>query len=543
MATDQGKEGLGRRTARVLSAVLIGQIISIAITGITIVLIARLLQPTLYGAYTFAFGYASFIDAVGGFGIGAYLSRHFAISAFKRDHEKMMRVLSSGYLLLAVSSILITLLALSLSGYLSNTLYAGLGIPAITLVISSLMIFFVMVQSVSMQALIGLGKGAFSSLTGLIGNSVQLVGSVGLILYLTGNPQLQVEGALVGMLVGYVASAAFGSYFVHRSLRHYGKIKLVWPKKEDIRETARFSFPIGFNYMLNDGMQNFSILFLGLFVSKAVLGNYGAALKGLTAVILLHNSINNVLLPAFSTAKLEKARKDLHRTYNRVLGYSLVLILPLLVYMAVFARPAIFLFLSSSYSSAPPYLTLIIAGAVISTVSLFISSLIVSRGMTFKVLKYNAIVALMEILLLAFLTPMLNSYGIAVYAVIISIFIVGGVASVLLFMRGARSLFGVNFDTRKILLIFASNIFLAVVLAVVLLGLNYATGNSVRNIVLAGELLVGLAVALLVYPAIAVYTGTLGRSDIESIGGATSRLPLIRTPVSWYVRYTELFIG
>ena len=394
-------DGLGRRTARILSAVLIGQILSIAITGITIILIARLLQPSSYGAYTFAFGYASFIDAVGGLGIGAYLSRYFAIWIFKRKKEKMMRILSSALFIFIISSILITLLALSLSGYLSNTLYASLGIPEITLVTSSLMIFFVMAQSVEMQALIGLGKGAFSSFTGVAGNAVQLIGSVGLVLYGFG-----VEGALIGMLVGYVASSMVGAYFIYRALREYGPIKLVWPKKKELKETAKFAFPIGVNNMLNDGMQNFSILFLGLYVSKIFLGNYGAALKGLTAVILLHNSINNVLLPAFSTARFEKAKKSLHETYNKVLGYSLVLIIPLLVYLAVFSKPAVFLLLSNSYSLAPSYLSWIVIGAVINTVSLFVSSLIISRGKTIKVLKYNAIVALVEVALLVILTPL-----------------------------------------------------------------------------------------------------------------------------------------
>ncbi len=538
MASNQDGEGLGKRTARVLSAVLIGQILSIIITGITIILLARLLEPTSYGAYTFAFGYASFIDAVGGFGIGAYLSRHFSIFSYRRDKEKMMRVLSSGLFLFMVSSVLITLLALSLSGYLSNTLYAGLGIPEITLITASLMIFFVMMQSVSMQALIGLGKGAFSSFTGVIGNAVQLVGSVGLVLYGFG-----VEGALAGMLAGYVVSAAAGACFVCMALREYGPIRLNWPRKDELKETAGFSFPIGLNYMLNDGMQNFSILFLGFYVSKAVLGNYGAALKALAAVILLHNSINNVLLPAFSRAKIEKAREALHQAYNRILGYSLVLILPLLVYVAVFSKPAVFLFLSNSYASAPQYLSLIIVGAIINTVSLFISNLIISRGKTLKVLKYNSVVAVVEVALLAILTPWLSAYGLAVYAVIFSIFIAGSVVAIYLFIHGAGRLFGVRFDRKRIYHIFASNILLAITLAAVLFALNYVTAGSIRNSVMGIELVIGLAAALLVYPAIIVLTRTLDRSDIESIGRSTERLPVISGIVKRYMRYTELFLG
>ncbi len=539
MANDQKADGLGRRTARVLSAVLIGQVISICVTGITIILLARLLQPYLYGQYTFAFGYASFIDAVGGLGLGAYLSRHFAIWAFKRNAEQMMRVMSSALLIFLISAVLITALAITLSGYLANIIYAGLGIPEITLITSSLMIFFVMAQSVEMHALIGLGKGAYSSFTSVFGNIVQLIASVGLFVYGFG-----VEGVLAGMLIGYITSASIGALFVYHSLSKHGRIHIVRPTMQELKETARFAFPIGVNNMLNDGMQNFSILFLGLFVPEIFLGNYGAALKGLTAVILLHNSINNVLLPTFSTAGLTRARESLHKVYNKVLSYSLVLIMPLLVYVAVFAMPAIYLFLSSSYSYAPTYLSLIIIGAMLSTVSLFISSLIVSRGLTLKVLKYNAVVVLAELCSIAILVPLLGTYGhnMAVVGAIISIFMIGSIIAVILFVRGAKRLFGVKFDGDNLLRIFASNGLLAAALVTTLLGLQYATAGSISNPALAIELLSGIIVALVLYPPAISLTRTLDKDDMASIKDATSQLPIISQSVKLYIGYAELFM-
>ena len=540
MASDQKADGLGRRTARTLSAVLIGQVISICVTGITIILLARLLQPYLYGQYTFAFGYASFIDAVGGLGLGAYLSRYFAIWAFKGNAEQMMRVMSSALLIFLISAILITALAIMLSGYLANIIYAGLGIPEITLVTSSLMIFFVMAQSVEMHALIGLGKGAYSSLTSVFGNIVQLIASVGLFIYGFG-----VEGVLAGMLIGYITSASIGALFVYHSLSKHGRMHIVKPTIQELKETAKFAFPIGVNNMLNDGMQNFSILFLGLFVPEIFLGNYGAALKGLTAVILLHNSINNVLLPTFSTAGLTRAKESLHKVYNKVLSYSLVLIMPMLVYVAVFAMPAIYLFLSSSYSYAPTYLSLIVVGAMFSTVSLFISSLIVSRGLTLKVLKYNAVVVIVELCSIAILVPSLGTYGhnTAVIGAIISIFLIGSITAVILFVRGAKRLFGIKFDGGKVLRTFASNALLAVALGTTLFGLQHATAGSISNPVLAIELLFGIIVALAVYPPIVSFTRTLDKDDVASIKDATSQLPIISQSVKLYIGYAELFMG
>jgi O-antigen/teichoic acid export membrane protein len=532
MASYNDAEGLGKRTARVLSAVLIGQALNIVVTAITIILIARLLGPADYGIYIFAFGFATLIDSVGGLGIGSYLNRHLSISVFQRDHQKTLRVLSSGYFLLIVASLLLTVLALSLSGYLSNTLYKGLGIPEITLITSSFIIFFVMVQAVSANALIGLAKGFYSSFSILSGNIVQLFASVLLVIYGFG-----VEGALAGMLIGYAVSAAIGTFLIFHTIGKRGRVRLFWPTSKELKETAKFSLPIGINNMLNDGMQNFSILFLGFYVTASILGNYGAALRGLAAIILLQNSINHVLLPAFTQARITKRAKELHLTYNKVLGYSLVVILPLLVYTAVFSAPAVYLFLSKGYALAPGYLTLIMIGTMVNTVSLFISSLIVSIGRTTKVLKYYAISAVIQLASLVLLTQ-----SFLVYGSIAAIFIIGNIASIFLFMRGAISVVGVKFDYRKILMIFVSNVMLAIALAALLLLMNYAASNSISDLVLGGELLAGAVAAALLYPIIFAVTGTLARKDIEGMRVAAEKLPFINRATNLLSRYSMLFI-
>ena len=541
MAGYNDSEGLGKRTARVLSAVLVGQALNILVTAITIILIARLLGPTNYGIYVFAFGFATLIDSVGGLGIGTFFNRHLSMSIFQHDHEKTLRVLSSGYLLLIVSSLLLTALGLGLSGYLSNTLYSGLGIPEITLITSSFIIFFVMVQSVSANALIGLAKGFHSSFSILAGNVVQLFGSVLLVVYGFG-----VEGALLGMLFGYMVGASLGTILIFRTIGRHGRIRLFWPTKSELKETAKFSFPIGLNNMLNDGMQNFSILFLGFYVSAAVLGNFGAALKALAAIILLQNSINHVLLPAFTQAKITKKAKDLHLTYNKVLGYSLVVVLPLLVYVAVFSAPAVYLFLSKSFYLAPGYLTLIMIGTMMNTVSLFISSLIVSIGRTAKVLKYYAISAVIQLAFLILITQFLSSSGLqqplVVYGSIVAIFVIGNAVSILLFARGAISVVGVRFDYRKISMIFLSNIALAAVLAALLLVMNHITAGSQSNPVLGAELLLGAIAAIAIYSPIFALTGTLSRKDIESMRLATERIPAVNRVAALFFRYSMLFI-
>ena len=59
-------------------------------------------------------------------------------------------------------------------------------------------------------------------------------------------------------------------------------------------------------------MQNFSVIFLGFFVSEVVIGNYGTALKGLSVIMVFYASVVTVLLPTFS----EAAKKSVKRAYS-----------------------------------------------------------------------------------------------------------------------------------------------------------------------------------------------------------------------------------
>ncbi len=532
MARKNKTDGLGKRTAHVLSAVMVGQILNIFITGITIILIARLLGPVNYGVYVFAFGFASLIDAVGGFGIGTYFNRHLAIYSYANDRKKISTVLSSGYVLLFIVAAILTITALSLTGYVSHTLYRSLDIPETTLITASLMIAFVMLQAASVQALIGLSKGVYSSLSGIVGNSIQLFGGVSLILLGFG-----VEGALVGMLIGYIASSIIATSLVLRTVRRTTGFSFLKPKLNDLRGVARFAFPMGANNVLDDGMQNFSILFLGFFVSKAVLGNYGAALKGFSAAILLNNSINNVLLPAFSTAKFTRKSSSLHKTYNKVLIYSLMITLPILVYLMVYAKPAIYLFLSRSYLAAPNYMSLIMFGAIISTTSLFISALIVSRGKTATVLKYNLVATISELALVFLLTPSFTVYG-----NIFAIFIVGNTVSMLLMIHGAHKMLGMNFAHGRVFSVLLANLLLGAMIAAVLFSVGSVFAHSQGDVTMAIELLIGGISTLLIYPIILTRMRVISTSDIHGLEASVEQLPILGGIAMAALSYASYFV-
>ena len=107
--------------------------------------------------------------------------------------------------------------------------------------------------------------------------------------------------------------------------------------------------------------------------------------------------MSTALLPLFSKAMASRRKDEINATYNRIFFYSLMVTLPFIAFVAVLAKPGVELFLSSGYSQAGEYLTLIALGSMIEAFQYYISNLLISRGVTMplvKVLLFSNIVQL-----------------------------------------------------------------------------------------------------------------------------------------------------
>lgn len=513
--------GLGGIAAGVVYNLYLGQLFSMVIVGITFIFVTRLLGPALYGIYVFAFGFSSFIDAVGTFGIGSYFSKNIAHFSYAKDYKNIARTLLSGYSVLLPLAILLTLLGFLLSGYAANVLFRSVGISTLTLMLASSTILFIMMQYVSIQALVGFSRADLAAKTNIIVDLVQLFSSVILIHYGFG-----ANGAVSGMLAGYIVGAVMAVGLVYKTSLKYGKTELRIPSKSDMLHAIRFSSPLAAISFLNVSVQNFAILLLGFYVSKATLGNFGAALTGLSFTAIAYNTMSTALLPIFSTANAARKSKAINATYNKILDYSLLLTLPLIIYIAVFAGPGLNLLVTKRYASAPLYLTLVALGTAVNVLGFYMSSMITSRGHTKKLLLGNLVSAISQIVSIVVLVPYIRVIG-----AIIGLFLVNGIVEDLLFIKISRDLLHARLQYSKILRIYLGNLLLAPPLALLLF-----LGNPLI------ELATGIIILLLAYPPIVGLLGVVEREDMGRINRIASGIPVLARPVRALTRYTALFI-
>ena len=516
------KETLGRRSARTFSTLAIGRFIGLLIGIASLIVIARFLGPEEYGVYTFAFAFYLLISAANNFGFGAYLTKYLAQYQDSGDGKKYIGVLSSGYLSMLLVGLVLTGLGIALSGPIA-LLYHNAQAPASIFILGTFTMFFSMIYGTADNALIGMGKNVLAVIIEAGENVILLAASVILIIMGFG-----ASGAIAGMLASYVIAGFVGTYYVFWLSKKHMKEDLRLPSRKEIVHAFKFSIPVAANNILGNGVMNFSTIFLGLFVSAYLLGNYGIANRVGEVIALSYGTIAITILPTLAISASRKAqgidKRSLGSIYNKVLLYSLIATVPVIAFLGVYARPVINLTITSEFGEAPLYLMLISLGTIIGLLGIYTSNLFVAVGKTVKMFYYTLIATVIQLVALVVLTPVAGVFG-----VIAAIFFVGSIATDYLFVREAKVSLGIKIRYGKILRIFASNAVMALI---------YAAGFMVPGSI--GELAFGVVALIAAYPVILVLFGAFDKEDVIVLEKSSEGLRSLRAAMKPMLGYFKL---
>ncbi len=516
------KRSIGSEAGKTLSFLYLGQILGAIITIITFIYVTRYLGPSNYGIYVFAIGFSALVGAVGNFGIGSFMSKNLSEFSYKKNTDGISKTISASYILMLIVATVLTVIGVGISGVLSNSFASNIQISYITLSIAALIIFFSMIQNINVHALAGFSGGKQAAATSISVDVIQLV-SIVLLLKLG----YGVNGAVFGILLGNIIGSILAVYFILKIARSYTGFKLIRPNKKMLSVAFNFSFPLAINNILNTAMQNFSILFLGFYVTSAVIGNYGAALKGLNFAAISYGTMSMVVLPLFSKINTEKESKQKNNSYTKTMVYSLVLTLPFIIFISAMATPAVELLLSNKYSLAPLYLALITLGVAINLISYYLGSILTSKGLTKKMLKYNIISVITQLILLLILAP---SYG--VLGVIIPVFIIGSILNDILLILAVRNNLSLKINYIPI--------FLAT-LASLLLYFPLELSFFSANIIL--QLISGFIITIIFYPIFLMLLRVITKEDISKLRSFMPRIPVLGRFFDYILSYTNILLG
>lgn len=518
--------GVGNSAVRMLYSLLVGKFLYVILTALSLVLLARLLDPSGYGIYTIALGFSALLGAAAPFGISTYMSKYLAEAGAKKESLKISKIITDGYLIIVVVAGIFAAMGLLMSRYASIHIFTTSQVPEIDLLVASLSVFFSVIFGISYSALVGLNRGRDASVATVIGALLQLVLGVGLVVLGYG-----VYGALVGMLAGDAAGFALATYMVYADVKKRFGYAWTGPDFRHITDILRFSLPVATNNLLSSsGVNNFAVLLLGAFATSVVLGNYGIAFRGFNLMLLFYGTVTTVLLPTISKA-LTKTNdsKKAYEIYNKTMLYSIVVSLPVMIFIGVFSGEIISIFISNSYSSAPLYLTLIAGGVIIDFIGLYAASFFTAGGKVYTIFKYSLVSTFIEVVALVLLVPQFGAMG-----VIIAVFYIGNIVDDVLFVRGVKKHFGIKPDYKQYIKLLISGIviaalFEAVNIAAIFVGYTYLH--------FASDVVLSALILLLIYPAILVLLRLMDRYVIEDIRRSTRSIPIVEPVANFVLNY------
>lgn len=513
---------LGAKTVNMAASLVVAKFLSFIILGVSFVVIARLLQPTVYGYYTLAIAVSGFFGSFADFGIGIAFTKFISEHRAKKESREISSVLSDGFAILLVGGIIFTLLSIAFSWWTAQNIMHNVSF-AYLIQIASLTILFSMLYGSSTSALIGFGKGKLVAISTASAMIVQSIASIALALLGFG-----AIAPTAGLVFGYVFGFLLSLYLISMELKAV-KAHIVRPTIKGIKKLLNFSMPLAFVNLIGSVTNNFATIFLGLFMVSAVIGNYGLASRVGGLIDVGIGSVATALLPAFSmTLTRKKSETDTAHFYNVALHSAVVFLAPLIFFTAVMAKPIVYIVFGGTYALAPLYIQIMALGLLVGIAGIYTNMLLISGNLVRSVLKYNVVISVVQVALVLLLVPSLGGLGIA-----ITILFVTPLLNSLIFVRKAIRAFNIRLWKGKIIRAIAANI----VTIAVLYPLRLVMGGSYIPLIAASAVLY-----LIIYPIMLGVLKGIAHDDMDRLVRVTRSMPILNRILPVAAGYVGIFI-
>jgi len=514
----ESKSSVGTRTAHVATLMIFGRFVSLFISGIAFILIARILGPDTYGIYTLAAAYASIAMTIclSDLGVSTAFNKFIGQYFGRRDKSEVEKVLSSGYAAILIYGTVISIIAFSLSGLFAPRI---LGSSSLTYILeaASFTIVLAMLFGMSYNALVGFGKGMYVAIIIILQSAVQSTVSVSLALLKYG-----AIAPIMGLIIGYTCS------IIAAILIFYTKfgVRFRMPELAHMKELLGFSYPIAIYNNIKGFTIGLSPILLGIFTTAVIVGNFGVAIKSGNIMSNVTDALGLAIIPTFAyTVYTKSLSKNIGKFYNYAAYFTYLLLLPALLYIAVLSKQFSYTLFSAKYLFAPGYLSIISVGLLIWVIATYTTALLISSNKVKAILKYGLIITAVEISLVLLVVPHFGGAGLLTI-----LYIVTPTITCMLMARAAKRFLSVRLEVKRLARLVAAALISAALLVPLLLLSNYVL-----------VLVIGAIEQVAVYPIIVALTGAVKKEELRVLRQITSNMPFMNRIIALLANYSERF--
>ena len=476
---------------------ILGNIISIVVSAISVFIVARILGPEKYGLYSISIIVPSLLSLFLKMGINEGTIKQLASFKVKGEEGKianlLIQILSFKFLL----GLIVTVVCFVFSDYFATNLFhrpeMGYYIQ-----ISSLLIVFQEVFLILNSFFIGSDKTQFNAMI----TDVQAVfkATISASLVILG---LGIFGALAGHVASYIVACSIGFiifwYKLYKPSRRRQGIEVEF--LENLKFLIRYGFPIYLSALLGGFSIQYQNILLAIFTSNEAIGNFNAAMNFTVLIAIFSIPIEKLLLSAFS--KMESQEEKMQRFFKFSVKYISMMILPLVTLLLIYSSDIVTLIYGENYRTAGFFLSLsLIQYFLIGFGSIVIANFFNGIGET----KLSFRISLVRTAMLAFSAPLLT-WAFKVTGLIIAVFL-SSILSNFYGLSIAKSRFNVEIQAEKIAKIYVVSLSSAIPLL------------ALQRIVFLPslfQLLLGASVYLVSYLTVTPLMGIITRNELKEV--------------------------
>ena len=387
---------------------LAGQVVPLGVSLITSPIVIRLLGTEGYGVMILVLlipTYFGFAD----FGMGLASTKFGSDAYASGSREKEARIVRTAALIALLTSIPIAVAIFSLSGtviewfnvpeHFRDEASLALKLAAVTIVLNFLCLIFNTPQLTRLRM----------DLNTLVNAGFRILGAIAIpiVIYLGGG----IVGAVL-VLFAVSTLTLLGHIFVSgRLLRELFQISI---EKAAVRPMLKFGGSLVAAGIAGVLLVNLEKLVLTRATSVETLAYYSVALTFAGVITLFSGSMIQSLIPAFSQLQGEGNREALSNLYSRGIRMNLIWVVPVIVFLALIAKPFFTLWGGEDFGRESPMpFYIILGGLAFNVLAYFPWAAIMASGRSDIMAKLYWFELLPYILLVAWLATRFGASGAA----------------------------------------------------------------------------------------------------------------------------------
>jgi stage V sporulation protein B len=375
------------------------------------IILGRVLGPAGYGIYGVIITLMTTINLTQTSGLPLAVSKFIA-----SDEKNADSILKSGLILQIISTLIASLLFLALTEPLAHLLKDESLAPYIQL--SAAVFPLYGIYSIYMNYYNGLHKFRTQALMNIVYSIAKLV-SVLMLVYF-----FHVYGAIVGFIISPFIALLFWTHIPKGVRQHFSYKKLIF-----------FSLPLIGLAIFSTLLQSIDLLFTkALLHSNTSTGFYTAGQNISKIPFYCVTALASVLFPSISRSISEKSEDKTKNLIVKSIRFTLLILLPIILMIAVTSTQLMDLFYSSAYESGAAALSILIIGIGFFTIFTILTTIISSSGSPYKAFWLSGIGVLLTSFLCYILIPLKGIEG-AATATTISTFLITILSAIIVYKQ------------------------------------------------------------------------------------------------------------